>query len=392
MCDTLVTVTDDGVLFAKNSDRDANEAQALEWHAAADHPRGEVDCTYISIPQVEHTYATVLSRPWWMFGAEMGANEHGVVIGNEAVFTKEPLGPDALLGMDMVRLALERATTAHEAVGVIISLLEHYGQGGACSVEREGFTYHNSFLVADPRGAVVVETAGSRWATEDITHGARSISNGLTIPDMMPYSRPVKSRVVACAIRRERTESAASHAASVLDLFSALRDHGDTAGPHWSYVNGSLSAPCVHAGGRFASSQTTASLVADLRRSPLLWATGTSAPCTSLFKPVRVLDPQPPGPSLSNRDDKTSRWWRHERLHRAVMRDYEAGISTFRNARNDLETAWVAEPPLTAVAFDEADQLDREWMEKLPLVAVDRRPWFVRRKWRGLDDAAGFND
>nr|HEX2574929.1 carcinine hydrolase/isopenicillin-N N-acyltransferase family protein [Aquihabitans sp.] len=182
MCDTLVSLTDDGVLFAKNSDRDPNEAQVLRWHPAADHePDGEVACTWTSIPQVAHTHAVVLSQPWWMWGAEMGANGHGVVIGNEAVFTKRPQGPPSLLGMDLLRLALERATTAADAVQVLVELLERHGQGGACSHERPGFSYHNSFLVADPDGAIVLETADRHWATEEVRGPGRSISNGLTI-------------------------------------------------------------------------------------------------------------------------------------------------------------------------------------------------------------------
>lgn len=61
-------------------------------------------CTYLEIEQAERTHAVVLSRPAWLWGAEMGANEHGVCVGNEGVWTREPLGEDeALLGMDLVR-------------------------------------------------------------------------------------------------------------------------------------------------------------------------------------------------------------------------------------------------------------------------------------------------
>ena len=48
----------------------------------------------------------ILSKPSWMWGAEMGANEHGVCIGNEAVWTKaldENDKTEKLLGMDLVR-------------------------------------------------------------------------------------------------------------------------------------------------------------------------------------------------------------------------------------------------------------------------------------------------
>ena len=92
------------------------------WNIAED---SIVQCTYIRIPQVKHTHAVLLSKPFWMWGAEMGVNEHGLAIGNEAVFTKIPYQKsDALTGMDLLRLALERAATASQAVTTITDLIE----------------------------------------------------------------------------------------------------------------------------------------------------------------------------------------------------------------------------------------------------------------------------
>jgi len=43
----------------------------------------------------------------------MGSNEHGVVVGNEAVFSKIPYGKeDGLIRMDFLHLGLEQAATA----------------------------------------------------------------------------------------------------------------------------------------------------------------------------------------------------------------------------------------------------------------------------------------
>lgn len=199
-CDTFVALppaTPPGiVLFGKNSDRPAGEGQSIRRYPAADHnvvtdddddSMTMVRCTYLSIPQVTHTHAVLLSQIDWMWGAEMGANERGVVIGNEAVWTVEPdvVTTPALLGMDLVRLGLERGDTAVEAVRVMTRLLETHGQGGACAHDDPTFTYHNSFLVADATTmtAIILETAGRHWVTRRVSQqdGTHNISNGLTI-------------------------------------------------------------------------------------------------------------------------------------------------------------------------------------------------------------------
>uniref|UniRef100_A0A667I6I2 Secernin-2 n=1 Tax=Lynx canadensis TaxID=61383 RepID=A0A667I6I2_LYNCA len=126
-------------------------------------------CTYSEVEQVSRTHAVILSRPSWLWGAEMGANEHGVCIGNEAVWTKEPVGEgEALLGMDLLRLALERSSSALEALRVITDLLARYGQGGSCREDPTPFCYHNTFLLADRTEAWVLETAGRLWAAQRI--------------------------------------------------------------------------------------------------------------------------------------------------------------------------------------------------------------------------------
>ncbi len=392
MCDTLVTVTAGGLLFAKNSDRDPNEAQVLEWVPAADHPPGSsVACTWIAVPQVAHTNAVLLSRPWWMWGAEMGANEHGVVIGNEAVFTRAGAGEPALLGMDLLRLALERSTSAPEAVGVLVDLLERHGQGGSCSHERPGFTYDNSFLVADAAGAVVVETAGRDWATEAVRAPGRAISNGLSIPAFArAHGRRAKTWVTAAARRRAVTEPLAAAATGPADLMGALRCHGDGPSPQWSRVHGGLTAPCVHAGGQLASSQTTASWVADLRGGARHWATGTAAPCTSLFKPVEVGAPVDLGPAPTNRFDPATTWWRHELLHRAVLAAYDDRMVRYRAERDAVEAGWERERPSAAEAFAAAGDLEARWLtDVIGTAGRDRRPSWVRRRWEAVDRAAG---
>ena len=112
----------------------------------------------------------------------MGVNEHGVAIGNEAVFTRLPVPKSGRTGMEFVRIALGVSRTADDALDLLIDLTERFPQGGRMGHRHRSFRYNSSFIIADGTSGWVFETAGQLWAARRI-RGLATISNALTIED-----------------------------------------------------------------------------------------------------------------------------------------------------------------------------------------------------------------
>ncbi len=279
MCDCLVAMPEATggpfTLFAKNSDRPPTERQMVHWSVPR-HDVGTLRTTHIDVgAHLTDTLGCVLSRPEWGWGAEHGVNEAGVAIGNTTVYTTlDPRGaPDGLTGMDLVRLALERATGAAEAVGVITSLLERYGQGGSGhdpAVVPGGRSYWNSFLVASAGSAFVIDTSGGEWAVEEVVE-SRAISNRTSIPSFDTVHRHPRQPVDRLVDPRWHASQRllGERPVTVAAMQAHLRSHDSCVEPGWSV--------CMHVD---AVEATTASMIVALRpdAAPLIWAL-TGHPC-----------------------------------------------------------------------------------------------------------------
>lgn len=369
MCDTMIALSnstrDKDVLFAKNSDRQPNEPHIMIRVPRKNYKKGsKVKLTYIEIEQAEQTFEVLLLKPSWIWGCEMGSNEFGLNIGNEAVFTREKYGPDSLIGMDMVRLALERCQTSEEALELMISLLERYGQGGNCGFEKP-FTYHNSFLIADLHCAWVLETAGEYWAAEKVAD-VRSISNGLTIGENIDrahprlyehaqakgwckagqtfnfaqcYSDPLFTYFSGSANRCGETSTCLEinkPQITAANLMETLRSHC----PHregQQFRRSTLKSVCMHGGGVIGD-HTTGSYVASLKKDNCMyWVTGSSTPCLSVFKPLWLIDGDP---LTFNEDEETAAieyWMQRETLHRMVIRNQIPDLVGYYREKDQLQ-------------------------------------------------------
>jgi len=443
MCDTILASpgsTANGVmLFGKNSDRQRNEAQMVEYFAGTENsPDAQVRCTYITIPQSARTYAVLLCRPFWMWGAEMGANEHGVVIGNQALRTHSPPpAQQALLGMDLLRLALERASTAAEAVEVITALLRQFGQGGNCGHLNPSY-YHNGFMIADPREGFVLETVGREWLLERVRN-VRAISNRYSIdsfperlseglPELArswgwhPQTRSSYAEVLANLEREHIGNAGARRACStallrakdgvleVSDMMRILRDHGSGDGhcTQWRDECVERKTLCMHGGTAERGGQTVGSMISELSPAgPVHWVTASAAPCISIFKPVLMQAPLPSsGPRPTDRFDPEAFWWQHELLHRrAVLGDFGSVLADIEPERDALEADFRNQIAAVLIGGNTADraevvaqcwraamQTERTWLARLADVPSSRVSdcaveWDRMNRVAGLDIA-----
>jgi dipeptidase len=379
MCDTFIALPpitkNKTIIFGKNSDREPNEAQAIVRFPRRKNVEKMVQCTFIEIPQVPESYEVILSKPFQMWGAEMGVNEFGVTIGNEAVFTKVKIEKTnkGLTGMDLLRLALERSQTAQEALGCITDLLKTYGQDACGGYENKDFFYHNFFIIADKNEAFILETAGREWVAKSIKDYG-SISNGLTIVedyDMLSenaiefafrkgwykksifnfqksYSDPLMSWASGCKIRQKATSDGASNKGftvkSAMELLSSHHLADDTFAPH----KATTSDVCMHATSMLNPSHTVGSMIVELRKDKpvTIWLTGTSNPCLSIYKPFFLGENGVLNETFQNPEAKFDRktlWWIAERLHRLGNLNYQKLKEIINPERTQIQASFLAE-------------------------------------------------
>lgn len=372
-CDTLALgknyFTEGRNLFGKNSDRPLGEAQPLAYFAGATYKKGEMlRCTHLSIPQAEHTYAVLGSKPYWIWGFEMGVNECGLVIGNEAQGSRcEAEVQDGLLGMDLLRLALERASTAREGIDVIAGLLEQYGQNANASMLFDR-RYENSYLLADREEIWLLETAGRQWAAKYIPDWA-AISNCYTIGEdfdlcsigMENYARERRwisdAQTVDFAKAYTLPASRQSHSVprwrrlckligsfhGALDrenVKTIFRDHfeGEIMEPRYGGCYGGFISICMHAM-TWDATQTAASMLNTWHEQlgPVSWY-APSLPCCSAYIPVYWTGKVPAAMSCAGESyDPNSLWWTVERLAMAVSVDEALFGEKVRNSMRTLE-------------------------------------------------------
>jgi secernin len=400
MCDTFValpaTTQQKTMLFAKSADCEVNEANAVVRIPRRKHVKGEaVRLTHLVIPQAEETYEILLTKAFWTYGCEIGVNEYGLAMGEEAVFTTEMKEEkDGIIGPDLMRIGLERAKNCQEAIRLMTGLLERYGQGGSAELKGNSH-FDSSYIMADREEAYVLETAGRRWAVKKVESIASisnmlgihtdwdSCSDGAASPKTdwaatyaLPEVPPTLGSPQRQSITYDSLKSELGHI-HVKGIFATMRQHG--AGYHPARAEAHRNI-CVHAGPQENRWwQADGVMVTDVGpHGVLAWVTATSGTCVSIFKPVFLGMELPDlGPYPGETFDHRSLWWKHELLHRRAMADFDHLVPEIRQDFDPLEEEFLIQAETVKrgtsgekaefmeYCFREAMRLTEAWIARL---------------------------
>jgi secernin len=266
------------------------------------------------VPQARETYTTIGAQPRGQWGYHHGVNDRGVAAGCTRMrtrLTSERPGPR---GPDLVRLALERARTARQAVDHVTDLIRRHGQGAGPTEQRGD----SAFLFADAGEAFVLETAGRYWAEQEVRE-VRAVSDVATVRqdwdgiasgfaalaiengwwsadgskvDFAGVAAPDKTEIAAPLRRWGRATLLLAEQSGKIDLAFVRRllsDHYEGCADEVDPLRATPSptALCSHAHSEDAAA-TGASLVVQLARSGvarLLWYC-PGPPCIGAYLPL----------------------------------------------------------------------------------------------------------
>lgn len=429
-CDTFVVLPDSSenraTMLGKNSDRPIFDCQSLMYHSHKKHNTNEyIQLAYIKIPQVEETYATIGSSPYWCWGYEEGINEFGVAIGNEAIFTKdgaliaenEKKGnnyPKGILGMELLRLGLERGKNAREALDVMTSLVHKYGQwgSGVPMANHVDGSYNNSYIIADKDEAWILETAGKEWVARCIRSGYEAISNEPSIrtewdlsSDKLiefaisngwwpkekeeqfdfafaytDFGKPLQLSHIRVQRNRQLLKQSMDQNGKINFnwMKKMLRDHYEDTfleGPYFNAALPDFLTICMHsspAGFTWGNTASSAVFILpkDENRLPIMWWTPVT-PCTGLYLPIFINGDNlpdilsnvgtagkqiiPPPDAQEDSYSNKSYWWIFRDLLDCVKGD-------------ELGTKYTTRHKVVRAAFD---KLELEWYSKVETVEAE---------------------
>ena len=382
------------IIYAKNSDRPFNEAQPLIYYPAKDHPKGSfTECSFIKIPQVDHTYACIGSKPHFFWGFEHGVNEHGLVIGNEQVSGREiPERRWGLIGMDILRLALERARTAREAIEVIDGLLSTIGTGGAPGHRIAPF--NSNFIISDPNESYMFESHQRKWVAKKVDRYGylancysiqedydliadgtieEACEKGWWHPDVA--FNPAKAWTIdelmydesEGFVRYSRLGHLLSdkvNANEKIDVKYAmriLRDHYEDVpelNSIYSRAANKICTICSHPGGVGYGCASAASTVTVIRKNVpkelrfTYWGS-MAPPCCSIFRPYYNIDFIPDdlqhAESLYRPEDQ---WWQFIELERYISLNYDKFAPKVKEEFGKMEDEFIQQAEYVESSYD----------------------------------------
>ncbi|KAL9698581.1 hypothetical protein quinque_002022 [Culex quinquefasciatus] len=168
-----LTATAQTVIYGRNGlAGQGSDVSEVHFYPASE-ASGPVKCDSAEVDAAA-TFSVILSKPAGVWGAESGSNEKGVCIG--LTFSEGHPVDGKLNATDLVRLGLERASSAAEAVDVLTSLSAGAGPDGESKDAPKA-----AFVICDGSEVWLLNIVGSLWAAHKVTSSSLALKPGLSV-------------------------------------------------------------------------------------------------------------------------------------------------------------------------------------------------------------------